>query len=94
MRRMRHDEEAGQEAREAHHGSSEDFCQLLKGQVADDGNNHWGRINQSAAGAGLKDSLQGPVSFGTAQVWLTWEWSSSWNKPRDASVVKDIFRDD
>ena len=91
MRRMHHDEEVGQEARKAHHSSGNDFCQLLKGEVTDDRNNHWKRTRQSAARTGLKDSLQGPVSFGTGQVWFTWEWPSLWNNPRDASVVKDIF---
>ena len=94
MRRMHHDEEAGQEAREAHHGSGNDFCQLLECEVTDEGNNHWKRISQSAAGIGLKDSLQGPDSFGTGQVWFTWEWSSLWNNSRDASIAKDISCDD
>lgn len=94
MRRMHHDEEAGQKARKAHHGCGNDFCQLLKGEVTDDGSNHWKRISQSAAGTDLKDSLQGPVSFGTGQVWFAWECPLLWNNPRDASVVKDISRDD
>ena len=49
MRRMHNDEEEGQEACEAHHGPGYDFRQLLKSEVTDEGNNHCGRIDQSAA---------------------------------------------